>query len=1775
MEKHVKIHGAREHNLKNLDVNLPRYSLSVITGVSGSGKSSLAYDTLFKEGQRRFVESLSPYARQFLGQMEKPKVDYIDGLSPAVCIDQKRRGHSGRSTVGTITEVYDHLRLLFARMGTPHCPQCGVEIAAQNPDQIARFLITQHSRRKLYVLAPMVIERKGEYRKELARWRRDGFVRIRVDGKIYRLDEEIQLQRYEKHTLELVLDRMIIKDEIRGRLCEDIEQAVRITDGLAAFLLDEEEHKMFSVHRACPSCGVSIPEMEPRLFSFNNEQGACGTCNGRGVKEEFNVDLIVPDPTLSIADNALKCVKEKDGRIIFSDYGISNFADIADEYDLSLREPWQELPLSFREAILYGTGKAQRHGFPGIIPVMKRIYDRWHLHQFRKFLNISACPDCNGARLRRESLHVLFRDKNIAALASMTVEELTSFLTGIKLTQEEQTIGKEIFKELHARLNFLLNVGLGYLTLDRTANTLAGGEVQRIRLARQLGSGLQGVLYVLDEPSIGLHSRDNERLLQALQELRDAGNTVVVIEHDEETIRSADYIVDIGPGAGEEGGKLVASGRLAQLKKRLTSMTGRYFTGKLELPVPVARREPQQGWLKVLGAAEHNLKNIDVAVPLGLMVVISGVSGSGKSTLAEDVLCKALARHFYDSSDIPGKHEKIEGLELLDKVIKVDQSPIGRTPRSNPVTYTKVFDEIRRLFSMLPEAKTRGYAPGRFSFNVSGGRCEECQGAGVKEIEMQFLSNVMITCETCNGNRFNQETLEVTYKGKNISQVLMMSVAEACDFFANIPKIAHTLETLCEVGLSYLKLGQPSPTLSGGEAQRIKLVRELRRKDTGRTLYVLDEPTTGLHFFDIKNLLAALNRLVEKGNTVLIIEHNLDVIKFADYIIDLGPEGGEGGGQVVASGTPEIIMAAKASYTGRALQKHLSDLHKKPSRPKKSKAEGRDICIYGGMKNNLKNISLTIPKQKMTVITGVSGSGKTSLAFDTLFAEGQRAFLESLSTYARRFLGRLDHGHVDSIEGLAPAIAIDQKNASHNPRSTVATMTEIYDYLRILYARVGTPHCPECGQELIAHTSDSAARHVMDNHDGEQGYILAPLYLPGTLKNYALSKPSHLQKFNAYLQEQGFARIFIGGKVYRLDEPLPEVKRVPIHLIIDRIRVNARQRSRIAEAFESAFEWGHQVAFWHTIDSETHCYSTLPACVPCDYYLTEELQPRMFSFNHYLGACPVCDGLGYMEREMYNICPQCQGNRLKPAYLAVTIGGSSIADFCAHKVHLALEFLDKLELNPTQSIIAKDVLREIANRLRFLVDVGLAYLTLDRRANTLSGGEAQRIRLASQIGNQLVGVLYVLDEPTIGLHQRDTFRLLDTLKQLVDLGNTVIMVEHDSQCIQQANHIVDLGPGAGYLGGELVACGTPEEIAAHPDSLTGKYLSGRLKIEESRQRAQSGQYLKLKEVTRHNLQGIDVEFPLQNFTVVTGVSGSGKSTLVIDVLKDTLQNKWNKQKNLKGNPESGFSKIEGLQYLERMVVIDQSPIGRTPSSNPATYTGVFDAVRKFYAQLPGSRIRGFTPGRFSFNRPGGRCEICEGKGAIQLNMHFLSDVWIPCQACKGQRYLEETLAVHYQGKNIAQILDMDINQTYEFFKSHKQITRKLKVLIDVGLGYMKLGQPANTLSGGEAQRIKLASELSSNSTGHTLYLLDEPTTGLHYVDVARLLQVLHRLVDEGHSIVVIEHNIDVIRSADWMIDLGPEGGDDGGRVVYAGPPREAGKCLESHTGKYLEHSFSI
>ncbi|MCR9247022.1 MAG: excinuclease ABC subunit UvrA [bacterium] len=1920
------VRGGREHNLQGVDVAFPRDSLTTFTGVSGSGKSSLAYHTIYQEGQRRFLESLSSYARQFLGRMEKPKVDLVEGLSPTVSIDQKSTSHSPRSTVGTLTEIGDFLRLLYSRLGEPSCPECGAAIESWSPDQVTDAIVEQHTGEKVMLLAPVVRERKGEYRKELAEWAQKGFVRARIDGEVRRLDEDIKLARYVYHTIELVIDRLTVQGgEVRSRLAEAVEQCVQLGGGLVGLTHvsakagkgAEEGYRQFSTLRSCPNGHGALPEMEPRLFSFNSPIGACPECDGLGETFGFSPELIVRNPDHSLREGALYAFNDE-GKLVYGTLTLDHLAAVGKAFGFDLDTPWQKLGKKAQKIVLYGSGKktfefswrrqgnrmsasgSDRIPFPGIMRHFERVYRPSRARNLDRFRAAVPCEACEGTRLCDAARAVRFDGKTLPEVLAWSIDDAASWVGSLELTGNTEIIGGPIQKEIDRRLTFLRDVGLGYLTLARRAPTLSGGEAQRIRLAAQVGAGLRGILYVLDEPSIGLHARDQQRLLRTLEALRDRGNTVVVVEHDEETMRRSDFLVDVGPEAGVHGGEVVVTGSPSDVAAAERSVTGKYLRGELSVPMPTSRRTEDHGALTIRGAKHHNLQDVDVELPLGRFTAITGVSGSGKSTLVHHVLVPWLRRELMGADAGPSHCRKISGLEQLDKIVEIDQAPIGRTPRSNPATYTGVWTHVRDLFAMLPESKLRQYEKGRFSFNVAGGRCEACGGAGVTTLEMNFLAPVEVVCEECGGARFNPDTLAIHWKDKNVHDILEMSVDEAAEFFAEQPKIIRGLRALQDVGLGYVRLGQPSTTLSGGEAQRVKLATELQRPATGSTFYVLDEPTTGLHFHDVTKLLHALQRLVDAGNSVLVIEHNLDVVRAADWLVDLGPEGGVGGGRVVATGTPEDLANNTESHTGAALREIGIG---KPKRGKngpgkvrkKAKTAGakqalrarkpKAIAVRGATTHNLAGVDCDIPLGTFTVVTGPSGSGKSSLAFDTIFQEGQRRFLESMSTYARRFLGRLDRAPVDTIDGLGPAIAIDQKRTARSPRSTVATTTEIHDYLRLLYARVGRHYCPEHGGELIAWSPTKASRKLCKDHPGRRAYVLAPIAIPHDLANDEDRVGPWLQALFEEWQRSGHVRVIADGTESRIDAGPPASTPAELLLVIDRVKIGDRGRlsDSIEQAQTAAADHGGQPAaiVQFADDASRLWFRATAACEVCGFEATKDPHPRWFSFNHHSGACAMCLGLGdvvicaeellvnhpdkpafggaikhrgaaftfltnpegwYAEvatqvaahcgfdldlpwrklpkaaREVllrgtgtrrYEVvfrkreqgrkrewrmavawkglarqveewfhgkdggensgderyravmrterCPDCHGERLMPGPRHVKVSGVRLPELLAATVDDAHARIAKFRLNQTERRIAADVLKELGHRLDFLRETGLGYLSLDRSAATLSGGEAQRIRLATQLGNKLVGVLYVLDEPTVGLHPRDTERLLNTLIELRDLGNTVVAVEHDETMVRAADHVLDLGPGAGHRGGRIVAAGTPARVAKSK-GLTGQWLRGAIALPAPSERRSPRGHAALRDVNIHNLQSLDIDIPLGCFTAVTGVSGSGKSSLILDALVPALRE------------QQPIVELEGdTEVRYQLVVVDQGPIGSSPSSNPATYTGVFTPIRELFARTPLARQKGFTPGRFSFHVAAGRCAHCEGKGQIQVEMHFLADVWVECEICRGKRYNAETLSVDYRGKNIADVLAMEVDDALAFFGNHPKIKRPLQLLHDVGLGYLQLGQPANTFSGGEAQRIKLCTELAARPRAHMIYVLDEPTTGLHLDDIKKLATVLERLLERGDSVIVIEHHIDLILAADRVIELGPEAGAAGGRVVAAGTPEELATHRGSHTGRFL------
>jgi excinuclease ABC subunit A len=1337
------------------------------------------------------------------------------------------------------------------------------------------------------------------------------------------------------------------------------------------------------------------------------------------------------------------------------------------------------------------------------------------------------------------------------------------------------------------------------------------------------------------------------RVIQVMQKLRDAGNTLVVVEHDPQIMFSADRILDMGPGPGEKGGQIVFFDRPEALALEPKSLTGDYLRGRRRVDAGLQRRPVTDDTprLEVLGASEHNLKGIDVAMPLNRLVCVTGVSGSGKSTLIQDVLYPALLKLRGKPTEAPGEHIAVRGAERIGEVVMVDQTPIGRTTRSNPASYVGAFDAIRDLFARSPLARERGYKPGMFSFNSGDGRCPTCGGNGFEHVEMQFLSDVYLRCPDCDGRRYRPELLEVVIApgdqpARSIADVLDMTVSEAVEYFGRYPEVLRRLAPLADVGLEYLRLGQPVPTLSGGEAQRLKLAGHLaevkhesvsssrlgERGGAVGTLFLFDEPTTGLHFDDISRLLKSLRRLVGAGHSVLVIEHNLDVIAAADWILDLGPEGGEAGGELVCAGTPEEVMRFPGSYTGRALIEYsqaigsVGRLREAAARYAHRPAVTRDaIQIHNAREHNLKNLDLSLPLGKFTVITGVSGSGKSTLAFDIVFGEGQRRYLESLNAYARQFVQVASRPDVDAIYGIPPTVAIEQRSSRGGRKSTVGTLTEVHHFLRLLFVKLGTQHCPDCNVPIQPQSAEAIAARILREHKGSHIGLLAPLVVNRKgvytdLAKWALGKGfEYLRVDREFLPTARFPR-------------LDRFKEHTIELPVADLRVNPADETALRRALTQTLEYGKGVA--HVIGPldrlmdgavpQEKVFSTKRACPSCGRSFPE-LDPRLFSYNSKHGWCGSCYGTGLQleevgwdeERtrtgqedhvldswiewlEVDEPCPDCEGKRLNREALAVLWQGQSIADYAAQPVAQLKNLFQAIELQGREREIARDVLSELRSRLGFLAEVGLDYLTLDRSAPTLSGGEAQRIRLAAQLGSNLRGVCYILDEPTIGLHPRDNRVLLDTLEKLEAKGNTLLVVEHDEDTIRRAHHLVDLGPGAGRLGGEVIAQGTVHDLMRAPASLTGRFLSHPLThpLQPRRPVQARTPSVQVLGAELHNLKRIEARFPLGRLTVITGVSGSGKSTLARDVLHDNLAAVINEKRRGAEFEPAGCKAVRGWEAVWRILEVDQTPIGKTPRSCPATYVGFWDAIRKLFAGTHDARMRGYEPGRFSFNTAGGRCDACEGQGLRKIEMSFLPDVKVACEVCAGARFNSETLAVRFKDKSIGDVLAMNVDEAVNFFAAHPSIHHCLRLLQDVGLGYLTLGQQSPTLSGGEAQRIKLVTELAkvrstpippgegqgvrgsraSRLAAHarnTLYVLDEPTVGLHMADVEKLLRVLHRLVDAGNTVVVIEHNLDIWADADWIIDLGPEGGEGGGRVVAQGTPEEIAAVKGSHTGRVL------
>lgn len=1604
-QAYILIEKATEHNLKNVSLNIPHHQITCFTGVSGSGKSSLVYDIIAKESQRRYFETFSSYARQFVGKMGRPEAERIEGLMPAISVDQKTVSRNPRSTVGTMSEIYDHLRLLFARIG------------------------------------------------------------------------------------------------------------------------EKTNDSKFKLTRS--------------LFSFNSPEGYCSHCKGLGVEDQIDPELLIKDPNKTLREGALK-ITTPSGYTIYSQVTIDVLNDVCKSEGFHVDIPWKDLTEDQKNIILNGsnkikipfgkhtlesrmkwsgiTAKPREEGYyKGILPVMENILRVDRNPNILRFAKTINCTKCDGTRLNNDALSVKIDGKNIIDFSRLSISNLKQVLSDINFKDEIRSISAPIISKIIQRCDTLEQLGLGYLTLMRESTTLSGGEAQRIRLATQVENRLRGILYILDEPSIGLHPKDNQRMISIMQQLRNQGNTVLVVEHDKSTMLHSDHIVDMGPLAGKNGGEILFNEPIHQIEKIQNEQSQ---TLKLLHANQIENKTddlPDPKWLSIQNAHLHNLKNINVKFRLHSLNVVTGVSGAGKSTLVFDLI-----GNYYNKKL---KGEKTESLLLdsiesdteIQKVIEIDQSPIGRTPRSNPATYTKLFDLIRKLFADLPEPKKNKWNQGYFSFNTKGGRCETCEGAGYIQTGMHFLSNVETICETCQGKRYNDETLQVRYKGKNISEILDMEISEAKEFFKDEDKIHHYLKVMDDLGLGYISLGQSATTLSGGEAQRLKLATELVKPTKAHTLYLFDEPTTGLHSYDIHILIQALQNLSRKGHTVIIIEHDHEIIEAADYIVDLGPDGGENGGEIVFSGSYKELKSCKDSYTAQALRDDLKTENQVEVNI--NAIIDAPISLKGVQTHNLKNIDIEIPRNKLTVITGLSGSGKSSLAFDTLFAEGQFRYTESFSTYARSMIQQKAKPAVIETKGITPTIAIDSKSATKNPRATVGTISGLYDLYRLLFSRISKNQKGETCQELSSFFSfnHQAGACSLCNGLGFE-YTCDPNKLitnPELSLETGAMKGSKPGQFYGDPYGQYIATLKKVGEIHTID---------------------------FSQAWNRLSGEAKEIALYGTGETEYN--------VEWKYKRKNREGIHQFK-GKWIGLCNLItdefirkqgkQGIDNLFALMKHVnCSACKGNRLKSEALEYKIVNKNIAEISKLEATEALQFFNNIKNNLSDSElnISSDILKSVIERLESMCQIGLGYLSSDRTSLTLSGGEGRRIRMISQIGGELIGITYVLDEPTVGLHSKDSENLIKLLQKLSE-DNTVVVVEHDEDVIQSADYLIELGPKAGEDGGNIIAQGNKSEFINNKNSLTAKYLNHDYKFIFDKKRIDLEFKLHINTAYANNLKNLNIKLPVNGITVFSGVSGSGKTSLVFDVIGESAKT----GKNI--NCEN----ISGLEHFQSVAYMDQTAIGKNALSTPATFLGLYDDIRNLFAKTDTAKAKKLKSSHFSFNSKAGQCEHCKGQGQIKIPMDFLSDVYVECPVCNGKRFKDEILDVKWNQYSINEILEKTIDEASKIFESEEKLLKAFTLLNNLGLGHLKLGQSATTLSGGEAQRIKLAKGLLKTKKEKCLYLLDEPTTGLHFADIEKLLQVLSDLRDQGHALYIIEHHPWFTKVADFNIELGPEGGEKGGYII--------------------------
>lgn len=1789
----IQLRGAKENNLKNLDLDIYPGQLVVITGLSGTGKSTLLFDVLHAEGQRRYVETFSPYVRQFMEALPRPNIQSMANARPSIAVEQKNSVKNSRSTVGTMTELCDYFKIWFPQVAQLHDPDHKSSVLSdENPNSLTKALLKEFPDR-VGVFGFWIDRGKLPPKEFLQFLIAAGHTKILHAAKFKQIKELIG-SNWKEVSAFVVIDRTPIIARNRGRVIEAISLALEKGQGLAEARTEngdllKELHLGFRSSKT----GRRFKKLGTGSFSFNSPIGACSECKGFGRVIEINPSLVIPDSSLSLANGAIKPFA---GKV----YGhcLTELLHFCKSQAIDPTAPWKELPQNDKDFIWNGDpdhedGDDRWYGIRSFFEWLEKKTYKMHVRVFlSKYRGYFRCPACNGSRFKKEPQLWKWKMHSLPEIYSMPVSELLDFIKDYQSKRKNYT--SLALDAISTRLQYLSDVGLGYLSLDRSARTLSGGETQRINLTACLGAGLTDTLFALDEPTVGLHHQDIGRLIKILRDLADAGNCVCVVEHDETVIQSADKVIEIGPEPGNCGGAITFQGTVPQLLRSKVSPTGKWLSQiqHAEAADRGSKFTKPSGWLHIQNAKIHNLNKFNAKLPLGKFTCIAGLSGSGKSTLLHDLIYNELSQGFPNGW--------VSCTQVFSEVVMIDQNTLARSPRSNPVLFADAWSPVKEAFGRTEKARSSGFSATDFSFNSGQGRCEACMGLGYQVVELQFLPDLTTPCQTCSGKRFKEELLEITLDGLNVAEVLDLPISEARGRFSHLPKTHKKLSLLSELGLGYLKLGQPLSTLSGGESQRLKLAKYMGPldKSEGSAVLFLDEPTTGLHLADIDRLITCLRKVVSGGHTLFVIEHNATVLRQADWIVELGPGAGKNGGKVIAEGIPSKFSALRTP-TSKLLWGHSVGNPAQPSSlcsPKKSAFHGkRDLEIFGAKENNLQNIDLKIPANQFVVISGPSGSGKSSLAFDVIFAEGQRRFLESMSSYAKQFVQQIGKPRVDHIAGISPTVAIEQRVTRGSKKSTVGSITEISQYMRLLYARLGVQHSPTSGKALVSSTPHEICRSLISKISGQRHFrILAPL---------VTNRKGHHKPLVNWARGQGFSEVCCDGEMVSTEafEGLDRYKAHDIEVVIHASSV-APKGTSLNQYIKLALEIGNGRCL-AVLENKERLWFSIHKFDPATGDAYPELEPATLSWNSPRGWCEYCRGYGkiydWMKDELPasgewwklkdgDLCPSCNGERLGPVGRNVFLRAQNSAIYSLPKLLKippadVKSFLSNLKVRPSEKPILDAILPEVFERLNFMGRVGLDYLSLDRETSSLSGGESQRIRLAGQLGSNLSGVLYVLDEPSIGLHPSDNQKLIDSLRELQARGNSLLVVEHDQETINQADCVIEIGPEAGEKGGRVLQKGSPHQLTQRRLKSPEKFLPEGIKhpLREKwrtipRKNGKKNLFLELSRVNVRNLKNIDISIPLNRFIVCCGVSGAGKSTLIKGALLKGVKRAIDENSSVVDT--ESYSLRQG-NVFSKVIEVSQSPIGKTSRSTPATYLGAWKRIRDLMITLPEAQARGFKSSDFSFNVKGGRCENCQGAGRLKIEMNFLPDSYITCEECNGMRYKDEVLELMWRNKNIAEILEMTFEQAVEFFSFEEKLKETFQLMTDTGLGYLRLGQISPTLSGGEAQRLKLATELAKGielkgrllgKTKCNLYILEEPTIGLHSKDCEKLIHLLHRLVDEGHTVVVIEHDIDLIAEADYLIELGPKGGNKGGRLLHQGSVKSLLSKKRSPTAPFIQ-----